>query len=110
MYPKILTHYGKHGNTQIFCINESREKEAWIAMFHILNQDFQYEEYYCLDDDEGMAFDAAKKGDWKAAKWFCGLRSCREYERTEIESVSGPRTFFERMGIVEKDEVWVHEG
>lgn len=100
MYPKILTHYGKHGNTQIFCINESREKEAWIAMFHIMDLEFSYGEYE-LEGDEPMAYDLAMKGDWKAARWFLALRSDGEYERTDIESVSKPRDLLEQYDLRE---------
>ena len=100
-YPKILTNFGKHGNTQILCQNEEQEHWAWLAMFHVFDQWTRH--YDDLREVELGHYHLAKDGDWKSAQFLLESRSDYEYEGVEMQPASGPSDVFKQLNVVRCD-------
>ena len=96
---KILVHDGKHGNTVIFCLNEEREEEAWLAMFHAIDQWTGYYDRFMDDTQELEWRDAARNGCWQSAKWLLEVRSQNEYEDVRMDSICTPRELLEDLDV-----------
>jgi len=98
-YPKILIHKGKHGDTLILCLNENKEQEAWLAMFHAIDQWEGYYDRYIEAGRELKWRDAARNGCWQAAKWLLEVRSLNEYEGVELELVYEPKELLQELNV-----------
>lgn len=103
-YPKVLIQNGKHGDTVILCLNEDREKEAWLAMFHAMDQWTGYYDSFMEEPDEIELRDRAREGCWRSARDLLYMRDQHEYEGIDIQSVAGPRDLFKQLDIEKCDK------
>lgn len=84
---KILTWSSKYGDTIVCARTPKEEAKAWLYIF----QQMDDMDYYCdLDEDETDAYEGAKKGDGKAAKWLLEMRIDYEYEQVTVEHAVEP--------------------
>jgi hypothetical protein len=94
-YPKVLTHYGKHGSHQVVVLDKEQEQQAWLAMFRFLDECEQF--YEDLDSDQLEWCEAARQGDSDSARWLIGTRCNYEYERVEMESTHTPASLMREL-------------
>jgi hypothetical protein len=97
-YPKLLTHYGKHGDDHIVVLDKKMETEAWLAMFRLMDE--AEDMYADLTNNYELAwYNSAKSGDAQHAKWLLEVRSQHEYERVEITGINTPQSLTRQLDI-----------
>ena len=80
---KLLTWKGKHGDVHVIARDPKEEGRAWLYLFKLMDGNHFYD--YDLDGDEQSAYDGAKAGDAKAAKWLIDIRYDYEYEQVDVD-------------------------
>lgn len=84
---KILVWKSKYSDVMVCARDLEEEGRAWLYLFKLMEEnDF----YHDLDEDEAVAYRAAKKGNPVGAKLLIELRNGGEYEEVEIEEVIEP--------------------
>ena len=84
---KILVWSSKYGDTIICARTPEEEAKAWLYIFNCID-DMDY--YIDLDKDETGAYEAAKKGSGKAAKWLLEMRINCGYEQVNVDHAVEP--------------------
>jgi len=78
---KVLIWEGKYADVMVCARDDKEEDRAWLFLFKLMDED----NYYCdLDGDEVAAYEDAKKGIPKSARWLLNIRSDSEYEYERV--------------------------
>ena len=80
---KLLIWKDKHGNWY-WAAEKEKLNDAFLEMFKKVDESNYYAEF---EGDQEQAYNEAKGGNAKSARWLIELRSEYEYEGYDIENV-----------------------
>ncbi len=88
---RILIWFGKYEDVKVAARDPEEEARAWLYLFKLMKEnDFYSDLETYTNENEVAAYEDAKSGNWKAAKWLLKMRSGGEYETIKVEYITEP--------------------